>query len=142
MSKFFSEDPICRSCVKDPALGNLMRKVGRKAKCAVCCKSKLTVTIEELAGIIDPYFRTYFSHGEINTYLRGGGEGDMDGYKIDEQEGDSLNQSIRMMVDELPFEDALIEALLATEHEYPGEPFDPFYSSEKNYEESMRGVVA
>jgi hypothetical protein len=137
--KFSSKDPICRSCVKDGALENQMRKVGRKAKCAICQKSKLTVTIEEIAGIIDPYFRKYFSPGDINTYWQGGGEDDGDGYKVDEQDGESLSQSIRAMVDELPFEDALIEALVATEQEYPGEPFDPFYSSETNYEESMRG---
>ena len=137
--KFTFEDPICRSCVVDSALGNLMRKVGKKAKCAVCNKSKLSVTIEGIAYIIDPYFRKYFSRGEINTYWRGGGEDDKDGYHVDEQDGDSLSQSIRTMIGELPFEEALIAALVSTEHEYPGEPFDPFYSIETNYEENMRG---
>lgn len=132
-SKYDEDDAICVACIDDSGLRELIKAEGSKATCALCGNNNISVTIMELAKIVDPYVREHFHHG---GYIRRYGSGDDDSY-WEEQQGEDLSYVIQEMLGQsLDCEEALVCALIDTD------PYDPrggessFYDQTVNYEET------
>lgn len=132
-SKYDEDDAICVECIEDHDLRELIKAEGSKGKCALCGNENMSVTIKELAEIIDPYIREHFAHGK---YERRYGSGDDDGY-WEEQQGEDLSYVMQEMLGQsLDCEEALINALIEADPYDPSDGDESFYDETVNYEET------
>jgi hypothetical protein len=132
-SKYDENDAICVECIEDHGLRDLIKTEGSKRICVLCGNKNMSVTIKELADIIDPYIREHFTHG---GYERRYGAGDDDGY-WEEQQGEDLSYVIQEILGQsLGCEEALISALIETDPYDPKDGEEAFYDETVNYEET------
>jgi hypothetical protein len=123
-------DRVCTLCMQDVLLRKFVRQTGSPARCILCQKTNITVTIKELAGIIDPFFRMHFTQGDWESEWDGISDS---GRSTSFQDGQTLGEVLQSMVGYFPFEDSLIGALISSYRQDPGEPFEPFYGDDVRY---------
>jgi hypothetical protein len=131
-SQFDIDDVICQECIEDRGLRECLRSEGSEATCSLCGNENISVTIVELAAIIDPVLRQHFMHGE---FVRRYGPGDDDRY-WEEQQGIDLSSVLQELLGQLlDCQDALIDALIDADPSDPRDGEDPFYDETVFYEE-------
>ncbi|WP_420128147.1 hypothetical protein [Longimicrobium sp.] len=57
--------PLCSDCVGDPEVGKLIRANGARARCENCGRRRKSVSLEQLAELVDGVYRDFYSPGEM-----------------------------------------------------------------------------
>jgi hypothetical protein len=125
------EKAICHSCIEDTFLSEIVKEQGKALPCAVCGKSKIALTITQLANVVEPVLRQNLQQGENERVF---GEDDDDDRW--EQEGESLAFAVQRILGQyFDFEDELIEAICAIGWD-PRDGDGPYWDSTQNYVET------
>lgn len=57
--------PLCSDCVGDPEVGKWIRTNGSRARCENCGRRRKSVSLEQLAELVDGVYRDFYSPGEM-----------------------------------------------------------------------------
>lgn len=126
------QDSVCIECIEDHGLREHVKSEGRKDKCVLCGKGRNSVTIRELAVLIDPVIRDNFAPGDMIDRF-----GPKDESPYQEQEGEDLSYVLQTVTGQyFAFEDVLIACLEKLEPYDPRDGEAPFYDRTTNYEET------
>lgn len=118
---------ICRDCIKDPCLVQLLKPQFVRIQCSFCEVPGLGMALEDLASTIEPNLREYLQTGEPQ-YM-----GESAPLRF-EEEGESLSATLELELD-IPYEAAEVvaERLIENDAWAWRDGDDPFFSEEHNY---------
>ncbi|MFC3682148.1 RES family NAD+ phosphorylase [Hydrogenophaga luteola] len=124
-----TEHAICFQCIEDDVLSAIVESQGEPLLCECCGENENNAfTYERLGEELEPVLREYF---EVGPTVRRFYDDDKEGW---EQEGDQLSYIVQEVLgQDVDDPDALVDALIAAEHFWPGDGGDAFYDDTQLY---------
>ncbi len=130
---------VCWKCVEDRYLSARVKDEGAPLECSVCHESQTSVTVEQLAEILNPVLHEHIRHGRNVPTI---GEGDDDKVYY-EQQGDDLSYWVQTILNQyFDFNEEIVNAVIDSEFVDVAGGEESFFDDSENYEETSVSLNA